>query len=409
MTGPADGPPEGDTTPRVPAAAELTAIDADAWGRMLVHVRAALHDLTDDELTPELQRLRASPTSRLAAGRVRAALARVIAEGGPLWRALHERLTAADLPERLGWLVTGSSPPGGTAGEPEPASPGPSDDDLREQLHDARRRAREMREERDLALRRADGAEARAGTMEDKLAAVEQELDQATRRIRTLREALEEEREERRDAVARERRRQDRRVEELESELTEHRRREQERTRRRQAEERRHEREDRDPASGTRRPGPSRPLAEPGRPSRLPDGVRRDTTEGARALLTPGRRVLIDGYNVARTRGPELGLEEQRGWMVRLAHRAATRFDVHPIVVFDGSTGVGDYPGVHRGTDVSFSADGVTADDEIVFAVAAAEPDEPLLVVTDDRDLRDRVADRGADVVGTGPFVSAVS
>lgn len=403
--GPGSGPGRDDAVPRVPAAEELTAVDADGWAELLVHVRRALNDLPDDEVTPELARLRATPTSRLAAGRMRRVLARALARGGPLWRDTHGRLAEAGPSERLEWLVTGEPPVGLGESAPEPA-PARPDEELEERLEQARTRLRELRDERDRAVRRADGAEARAETLTDKLAAAEEALAEERRRRAALEEDLDQARERRREAVARERRRQKSRREDLQAELTRHRRREQERARQEQARRGRSAGESHD---GPReQPAPSRPLARPGRPSRLPEDVRRETTEGALALLTPGRRVLIDGYNVARTQGPELALEQQRSWIVRLAHRAAIRFDVRPTVVFDGATGVGDYAGIHRGVDVSFSADGVTADDEIVFIVAAAEPEEPVLVVTDDRELRSRVRDRGVDVVGTGPFVSAV-
>jgi len=47
---------------------------------------------------------------------------------------------------------------------------------------------------------------------------------------------------------------------------------------------------------------------------------------------------------------------------------------------------------------VRFTADGTIADDEIVFAVAAT--DEPVLVVTDDAELRARVQAEGGNTIG---------
>ena len=50
------------------------------------------------------------------------------------------------------------------------------------------------------------------------------------------------------------------------------------------------------------------------------------------------------------------------------------------------------------GVEVRFTAGGVIADDEIVFAVAAT--DAPVLVVTDDAELVARVRAEGGNTVG---------
>jgi rRNA-processing protein FCF1 len=54
---------------------------------------------------------------------------------------------------------------------------------------------------------------------------------------------------------------------------------------------------------------------------------------------------------------------------------------------------------------VVFTPTGVTADDEIALAVQAT--DEPVVVVTDDRELRDRVRPHGADLLRVDPFLGA--
>ena len=53
---------------------------------------------------------------------------------------------------------------------------------------------------------------------------------------------------------------------------------------------------------------------------------------------------------------------------------------------------------------VHYTAEGLTADDEIVFAVAALERDVPVVVVTDDRGLRDRLRPYGVDLLATAVF-----
>lgn len=403
----------GEDSLRVPSADELQAIGRDAWGELLVHARGALNDLEADELTPPLQRLRASPTSRLAAGRVREELATEIAAGGPLWRRLHERLEDADPPDALAWLVAGVPPPdaslardgdrGGPAAGGQPAVGGePERERLREQ-------AGRLRRELDEARRRADGAEARAETLERKLADAHEQIEEHADRAEALEAQLDEVREQARRDVERERRRHESRIEELEGELTALRRREQQREQRERQRRERQAARTGGPAEPAGPPSPGRNQADPGRPSELPAGIEPGTTEAAVALLTAGRPVLIDGYNVTLTHREHLSLEEQRLWLVRLADRAASRFDVRPEVVFDGQVSIGAIPGVHRRVSVRFSQPPVSADDDIVFGVEALEPDRPVLVVTDDRDLRTRVEASHADVVGTGPFVWAVS
>jgi predicted RNA-binding protein with PIN domain len=77
------------------------------------------------------------------------------------------------------------------------------------------------------------------------------------------------------------------------------------------------------------------------------------------------------------------------------------------VVVFDGERAGGGRPlAGTREVEVRFTHAGITADDEVVLAVEAT--DEPVLVVTDDRELQLRVRASGADVVGTGPFLWAV-
>ena len=134
-------------------------------------------------------------------------------------------------------------------------------------------------------------------------------------------------------------------------------------------------------------------------PARIAPGTR----DEAAALLGPGRIVLLDGYNITLNQQPQLSLEEQRRWLVRLSASAAARLRVRPTVVFDGAQGGAIRSGERptRGVTVVFSAPGVTADDEIDLAVAAT--DEPIVVVTDDNGLRDRVAQPRRGPAACGP------
>src|SRR5690606_21162593 len=105
-----------------------------------------------------------------------------------------------------------------------------------------------------------------------------------------------------------------------------------------------------------------------GRPCRLPPGVDPDSPAAALSLLqVPGLRLLVDGYNVTKdTRGmPTASLEDQRAWLLQVVAGALARFDVRPILVFDGRPDVETAPRRARGVIVQFTAE-ETADEMIV-------------------------------------------
>lgn len=400
-----DGPDDGDQRAVPPPTIDdLLAIPSDAWAGLLRHVRAALHDLDDAHRTPEIDRLRSSPASRLAGGRVRRQLAAVLAAGGPPWHAVHRRLAAADVPDAVAWLVRGEP---ARRSAPAPTAPPPADPDRRADIERLKERARSLKDERDEARRRAAGAEARAEAVEAKLAELQVELDRERDRVNELEAALREAASERDRAVERERRRLDAELAEVRAELRDLRRSEQQRREAR----RRADARAADSAAAERAPAPAEPepRAAPGRPTVLPPTIRRGTAEEVEALLERGRRVIVDGYNVTKQHQDGLSLEQQRAWLIRLLAAVAARRKVRPEVVFDGQVASGGgRAAAARGVAVRFTAPGVSADDDIEFAVAGLDPFEPVLVVTDDRELQQRVARYGADVVGTRPFLWAV-
>ena len=76
-----------------------------------------------------------------------------------------------------------------------------------------------------------------------------------------------------------------------------------------------------------------------------------------------------------------------------------------PVVIFDGDGPAGSRRDT-AGVEVRFTAAGTTADDEIVFAVAATA--DPVLVITDDAELRARVRAEGGNVLGTVHLLGAI-
>jgi hypothetical protein len=410
----ADAEPDRAVPP--PTVEMLEALPSDAWAALLRSVRAGLLTLDDRDLTPAIRRLQAAPTGRLAGGRVRRELCELLARGGPPWRAVLDRLREDDqLPPAVGAIVRGEQ-----ADPPPPVVPGSTSSlersraelaQARAEVVRARDRLREVREERDAARRRAEGAEGRAAAAEAELEVLRAEVQALeTARARLVGDLAAAEADRRR-AVEREARRQTAEVERLRAELAALRRAEEEQ---RLVEQRRVEAQQQARREAARAQSEARREAQaqrgtkvrPGRPSVLPAGIAPDTTEAADALLHAGRLVLVDGYNLTLQNRGDLPLETQRTWLTQLLSNLAARRRVRPVVVFDGErAGRGRPRSGTREVEVRFTASGITADDELVLAVEAT--DEPVLVVTDDRELRARLLVSGADVIGTRPFLGA--
>jgi hypothetical protein len=406
-----------------PTVETLEALPSDAWAVLLRSVRTGLQALDDRDLTPAIRRLRAAPTGRLAGGRVRRELCELLARGGPPWRAVLTQLREHDdqLPPAVDAIVRGeraASPPpvAGSATSLERARAEAEQaraevGRARAEADRARERLREVRDERDAARRRAEGAEGRAAAAEAELAALRAEVGSLEASRTRLLDDLAAAEAERRRAVEREARRQTAEVERLRAELAALRRAEEEQ---RLVEQRRVEARQQARREAVRAQSEARREAQaergtkvrPGRPSVLPAGIAPDTTEAADALLHAGRLVLVDGYNLTLQHRSDLALEAQRTWLTQLLSNLAARRRVRPVVVFDGEQAGGGRPRTgSREVEVRFTPSGITADDELVLAVEAT--DEPVVVVTDDRELRARLLASGADVVGTAPFLWA--
>lgn len=404
----------GDPWP-APSPAALAALDADAWARLVTHTRAACEALPEPGV--EVGAVLAASVARLAGGRGRRQLTTLLAAGDAPWQALAERLVGEpDGPALLAQLTPGPPDPadGGPGGGADAAALTAALAAARQTAERDRQRLVAVRDARDDLERRLDGtraALAAARRETDELAA---QLAAAQARITTLEAAEAEHATALEQAVARERRRRDAEVRELQTELTALRR-ERETWRARSGAApggaaRAAPLHPRDDPSGAGVPpeaeldGAQTDRFVPGRPSRLPRGVVPGTRPAAEALLHAGRLVLVDGYNVTRTHRAHLDLEAQRRWLVQLTANLAAARRIRPIVVWDGERAGGGRPAVAgRGVEVRFTAAGITADDELVFSVEAT--DEPVVVVTDDRELTARVRAAGADVLPTAAYL----
>jgi hypothetical protein len=401
-----DEPPPTPPTPPTPAA--LRQLGSDGWALLLSAVRTVLAGAHHGE-DPELATFRDAPTGRLVGGRLRKALADRLSGDAALWGEVAEVAgQRSPLPEDLVAILEPKAIQGTEdAGDRRDAAAR-----ARKAALVAKRRVREARAEQEAWRRRAEGAEARADGLVAELERARAEtealqVELATARATILASELDRDR-----AVERERRRQDAEIAALEGKLAALRREEEQRRTdlRRQAEAERQAELDakRSTAEARRRATEDRPpRVVPGRPSRLPRGVEPGTTEAARELLHRGRRLLIDGYNVTKQHRGHLDLETQRNWLIQQVGVLARQRGVAPTVVFDGQTSSGSRPSAAlRDVKVIFSEAGVTADDELVLAVVGT--DEPVVVVTDDRELTARVTVHGADVIGTRSFLGVL-
>lgn len=143
------------------------------------------------------------------------------------------------------------------------------------------------------------------------------------------------------------------------------------------------------------------------RPIGIPGGLVADSEAGAEHLLrTAGAVVVVDGYNVAKLGWPSRPLEQQRETCVGAAERLAMRWGVLIHIVFDGATVVGAHTGSRRLVRVSYSPEGVSADDVIRAEVAVLPSDRPVVVVTNDRAIASDVRADGANVLSSDVFLA---
>lgn len=414
-TDPSSTDPAEATVVSPPSEADLAALPRDDWAMVLTAIRKGLHELEDRDVTPHVQRFRASPTGKLAGGRLRRDLCKLIAGGGAVWIKAHEQLAAADLPERLQWLVTGEAAPAAEIADAPTAAgvPAAQHQQVVQERDRAKERLKEARAERDEAQKKLQGLQGRIQGLENDVTRLTEERDQARATIERMEREAHRAELELDKAVNREARRWESRVTSLEADL--HTVRGELEVERKVAIQEREARERAVAAAEAKKtaappvrlkPGNQGPRAEIGRPSRLPVGMSIDSAAGVRALMNRGRLIIIDGYNVTKTHKDGLSLEQQRKWLLQHVATFMTKADVEVRVVFDGSNERAQ--GAKQGNlSIHFSTRDMLADDEIAFQVAALDPELPVMVVTNDNGLRERLQDAGVDLVRTGPFLAA--
>src|SRR5262245_42608165 len=114
-------------------------------------------------------------------------------------------------------------------------------------------------------------------------------------------------------------------------------------------------------------------------------------------LALPHAHLVIDGYNVTKTGFATLTLEAQRARLVKGLGGLAAQSGAEITCVFDGAALTGPVPSTApRGVRVLFSKPGQTADDLIGQLVRAEPPGRPVVVVSTDREVAERVRKAGA-------------
>lgn len=119
------------------------------------------------------------------------------------------------------------------------------------------------------------------------------------------------------------------------------------------------------------------------------------------------RLVLVDGYNLIKNDAALSAIEARSLDAARrtLISRLSTSFNTQAndiTVVFDGAHQALPLPASERfgPIKVLFSRRGETADTVILRLLAALQPGQPVVLLSDDRALRDAAEQRGAAVGG---------
>jgi predicted RNA-binding protein with PIN domain len=154
-----------------------------------------------------------------------------------------------------------------------------------------------------------------------------------------------------------------------------------------------------------------RPRRKKRRPLAVPKGRLPEDPQTLHEWLAGERvRLVIDGYNAARAPGAfgDLDLEGQRERLIEEVFRLTARREVPTTIVFDGAEIT---PGTRRrrrgAVVIEYSRASETADDHMVALLERMAPD-PVIVVTNDRELQERAAVHGATIATSNQLVSLI-
>jgi predicted RNA-binding protein with PIN domain len=137
-----------------------------------------------------------------------------------------------------------------------------------------------------------------------------------------------------------------------------------------------------------------------------------DTFDAADHLMRiAGILLIVDGYNVTISSWPHLELSRQRHRLVDALAELAVRVGPAVHVVFDGVEAGGRFgapAAARRRMQVTFSPEGVDADEVIVNLVDELDTSQPVVVATDDGEVRDAVRRRGGNVISVAQLLGVL-
>ena len=140
----------------------------------------------------------------------------------------------------------------------------------------------------------------------------------------------------------------------------------------------------------------------------VPSDVKGQRALAEYLLAIPDVSLLVDGYNFVFRLWPESkqDIGDARRRLERQMHELAAHESIDVVVVWDGIQEPDAVPRLRRShrahagrASVVFSRGGFTADDTIVLWCENLPQDRPIVVVTEDRELAERVGRIGANVV----------
>lgn len=124
-------------------------------------------------------------------------------------------------------------------------------------------------------------------------------------------------------------------------------------------------------------------------------------------LRTEKVQLLVDGYNVSKsvTGFAHLSLEDQRKRVVQAVNRLARKNGLVPIVVFDGAEAPPGLARRGRGSAVVEYSAGEIADDHLIARLVNL-PSDPVVFVTNDKELQSRAQALGATIATSGQLLA---
>jgi predicted RNA-binding protein with PIN domain len=138
-----------------------------------------------------------------------------------------------------------------------------------------------------------------------------------------------------------------------------------------------------------------------------------DSPEAATHLVrAPGSHLVVDGYNVTFTSWPAIpDLPSLRHRLVTALSELAVRLQRPVTVVFDGAdegNRVAAPAAARQWLTIMFSASSVEADEVIVHTVAQLPPHVPVVVATNDKQIRSDARRLGANVISVEQLLSVL-